>query len=79
MPTDLERIEEKHYEGEPGYCNECVSDSNYPCDVVKLVRALDELLDWAIRHDVRPEGKATCCCARCKAERVLREVAGEKP
>ena len=83
MPSDLERIEEKHRESPgrgadgTGYCYE--DDLPYPCDVVKLARALRAMLlsadcSWesgGAGHDW-PE---TCEAAR----RVLREVAPNAP
>ena len=78
MPSDLERIEEKHRESPvrgadgTGYCYE--DDLPYPCDVVKLARALECVLD--------SEGGCECegpsgDCPWCRGWRTLREVADE--
>ena len=88
MPTDLERIEEKHKPFTEDSCldpecSECVKGEavTHPCDVVKLARALE----GNIRRGHRPEcttrmvGKddlSFCDCGYAEAEHVLREVAG---
>jgi hypothetical protein len=70
----LKRIEEKHgVGGNPvsllsNYCAIC--DTKAPCDVVKLARALDDVLMWA--DPVKGESFWTSCE---EAKRVLREVA----
>lgn len=86
--SDLERIEEKHWESpvrgadDTRYCYE--DDLPYPCDVVKLARALEALLK---AHEDMIEGEFGTGRPDDRyhenwpevlmAERVLREVAGE--
>ena len=86
MPTDLERIEEKHASYLQGdgrrWCQGCRhwSDKGDPCDVVKLARALDDAATEFSRMRLA-FSKGDSRHERCKyeaekAERTLREVAG---
>ena len=65
--NDLERIEERHI----SLCQEC--DMSYPCDVLKLARALN-----AVVADSKGDGPINRGLNSVQeAERVLREVANE--
>ena len=77
MSEALKRIEEKH--GGYHWCAtvsgiEWKALGNPPCDVVKLARALDEIQCQCAGHSDEFSRQVWQ-----KAERVLREVAGEKP
>ena len=71
--SDLERIEEKHptleySDSAPStFCSTCITD--WPCDVVKLARALDHVVK-ALKMDATR-------AAKYEAERTLMEVADE--
>ena len=74
--SDLERIEKKHRESpvrgadDTRYCYE--DDLPYPCDVVKLARALDNALSALMGDD--PEGVES---VYDEGKRTLKEVGGE--
>jgi hypothetical protein len=65
--TDLERIEAKH---RPSGVECFEDDEPYPCDVVKLARALDFIAKASEPCD-SPE-----FCIHCEATSALHEVAG---
>jgi len=73
MNENLKRIEEKHRESpvrgtdDTGYCYE--DDLPYPCDVVKLARALHEAMEQLRYHLARN--------AADDAERTLKEIAND--
>ena len=71
MPSDLERIEEKHSEY-VGQCREC--RQVVPCDVVKLARAISQYLE---EYDTPVPDLLLRSEYRKALRRTLREVAGE--
>ncbi len=72
----LKKIEERHKPcgcGQGGFAHDChCSCGQVPCDVVKLARALDALLDTYGPMKPSPETEWA------EAERTLKEVAGDK-
>ena len=79
MPSDLERIESYHrrVEGDDD-CGNC--GQAFPCDVVKLARELDGVVDLLGRltfaFDPDDNRHADLRAEQEKLKRVLREVAG---
>ena len=85
MSEALKQIEKKHRRicFTPFCCLKCGEKA--PCDVVKLARVLDRLSkndDCGCDDHASPDCCATMVpgdCPTCEAERVLHEVAREKP
>jgi hypothetical protein len=76
----LKKIEEQHprhkiaepVDGSHSFCERCERYED-PCDVVKLARAVDELIN---KYPNKDDGKCPCPCSWCRARRTLKEVAG---